>query len=45
MSKLGLPASVVINALYKQINMTKSIPFLLSLPQESATRDYDHCRV
>lgn len=39
MSKLGLPASVVINALYKQIIMTKSIPFSLSLPQEPASRD------
>ena len=39
MAKLGLPASVVINALYKQIIMTKSIPFSLSLPQEPATRD------
>lgn len=39
MSKLGLPVSVVINALYKQIIMTKSIPFSLSLPQEPATRD------
>ena len=32
MSKLGVPASVVINMLYKQIVMTKSIPFSLSLP-------------
>ncbi len=32
MSKLGVPASVVINMLYKQIVMTKSIPFTLSLP-------------
>ena len=39
MSKLGLPASVVINALYKQIIMTKSIPFSLSLPKEHATLD------
>lgn len=39
MSKLGLPASVVINALYKQIIMTKSIPFSLSLPQEPVTQD------
>lgn len=39
MSKLGLPASVVINALYKQIIMTKSIPFPLSLPKEPATLD------
>lgn len=39
MSQLGLPASVVINALYKQIIMTKSIPFSLSLPKEPATLD------
>ncbi len=32
MAKLGIPASVVINMLYKQIIMTKSIPFSLSLP-------------
>ena len=39
MSQLGLPASVVINALYKQIILTKSIPFSLSLPKEPATLD------
>ena len=39
MSKLGLPASVVINALYKQIILTKSIPFSLSLPIEPTTLD------
>ncbi len=39
MSKLGLPASVVINALYKQIILTKSIPFSLSLPKEPVTLD------
>ncbi len=39
MSQLGLPASVVINALYKQIIMTKSIPFSLSLPKEPSTLD------
>lgn len=39
MSQLGLPASVVINALYKQIIMTKSIPFSLSLPKEPTTMD------
>ena len=39
MSQLGLPASVVINALYKQIIMTKGIPFSLSLPKEPATQD------
>ncbi len=39
MSQLGLPVSVVINALYKQIILTKSIPFSLSLPKEPATLD------
>lgn len=39
MSELGIPASVVINALYKQIIMTKSIPFSLSLPKEPITLD------
>lgn len=32
MDRLGLPASVVINALYHQIILTNSIPFSLSLP-------------
>ena len=39
MSQLGLPASVVINALYKQIIMTKIIPFSLSLPKEPTALD------
>ena len=39
MSELGLPASVVINALYKQIIMTKIIPFSLSLPKEPPALD------
>ena len=39
MSKLGVPASVVINMLYKQIIMTKSIPFSLSLPKEPVALD------
>ena len=39
LSKLGVPASVVINMLYKQIIMTRSIPFSLSLPKEPATLD------
>ena len=34
MDQLGIPASVVINSLYKQIIMTKSIPFSLSIPRE-----------
>lgn len=34
MAQLGVPASVVINMLYKQIIMTRSIPFNISLPSE-----------
>ena len=32
MEMLGIPVSVVINTLYKQIIMTRSIPFSLSVP-------------
>ena len=32
MAKLGVPASTVINMLYKQIILTRSIPFALSVP-------------
>lgn len=39
LSKLGVPASVVINMLYKQIIMTRSIPFSLSIPGSPAARD------
>lgn len=39
LSKLGIPASVVINMLYKQIIMTKSIPFPLALPKEPIALD------
>lgn len=39
MAKLGIPASVVINMLYKQIIMTKSIPFSLSVPAALKARD------
>lgn len=39
MEQLGIPASVVINALYKQIIMTKSIPFSLSIPNEPVALD------
>lgn len=39
LSRLGIPASVVINALYKQIIMTGSIPFHLSLPKEPISLD------
>lgn len=39
MAKLGVPASTVINMLYKQIIMTQSIPFSLSLPKPPMARD------
>lgn len=39
MNQLGVPASVVINMLYKQIIYTKSIPFALTLNHEPITRN------
>ena len=39
MAQLGAPASVVINMLYKQIIMTKSIPFSLSVSNSFQTLD------
>jgi len=39
LAQLGVPASVVINMLYKQIIMTKSIPFSISIPTPPPARD------
>lgn len=39
MEMLGIPVSVVINTLYKQIIMTHSIPFSLSIPSIPVARD------
>lgn len=39
MNQLGIPASVVINMLYKQIVMTRSIPFALAVPSAPSARD------
>ena len=39
MDMLGIPVSVVINTLYKQIIMTHSIPFPLSVPKVPVARD------
>ena len=39
MEMLGIPVSVVINTLYKQIIMTRSIPFSLSVPTVPVARD------
>ncbi len=36
---LGVPTSVLINMLYKQIILTKGIPFSLLLPQTAVARD------
>ncbi len=33
MAQLGIPASVVINMLYKQIIMTRGIPFPMTVPK------------
>ena len=39
MEMLGIPVSVVINTLYKQIIMTRSIPFSLSGPPVPVARE------
>nr|MBP3598591.1 type II toxin-antitoxin system RelB/DinJ family antitoxin [Eubacterium sp.] len=39
LSQLGVPASVVINMLYKQIIRTKSIPFEITLESTPIARD------
>lgn len=39
MTQLGIPVSVVINMLYKQIILTKGIPFPLSLPSRPLSRE------
>ena len=39
MEMLGIPASVVINTLYKQIIMTRSIPFSLAVLAVPVARD------
>ncbi len=39
LGQLGIPASVLINMLYKQIIMTRGIPFSLSLHKEPLARD------
>ena len=38
MARLGVSASTVINMLYKQIIMTRSIPFSLSIPDTPMAR-------
>lgn len=42
MNQLGIPASVVINMLYRQIIMTNSIPFSLSVPAPVSRDEMDN---
>ncbi|MBR4473270.1 MAG: type II toxin-antitoxin system RelB/DinJ family antitoxin [Oscillospiraceae bacterium] len=39
LQKLGLPVSVVINSLYRQIIYTRGVPFSLVVPSEPKTLD------
>lgn len=39
LSQLGVPVSTVINMLYRQIIMTKSIPFSVSVPVAPVSRE------
>jgi len=39
LQKLGIPVSVVINSLYRQIIARNGIPFSLTLPKEPTTLD------
>ncbi|MBO4473279.1 MAG: type II toxin-antitoxin system RelB/DinJ family antitoxin [Clostridiales bacterium] len=39
LQKLGIPVSVVINSLYRQIIYRKGIPFSLTIPSEPRTLD------
>ena len=39
LQKLGIPVSVVINSLYRQIIYRHGIPFSLTIPQEPVTLD------
>ena len=39
MARLGVSASTVINMLYKQIIITRSIPFCLSIPDATIALD------
>lgn len=42
LNKLGIPVSVVINSLYRQIIFQRGIPFALSLPTTLKTQDEMH---
>lgn len=39
LDRLGIPVSVVINSLYRQIIFNNGIPFSMTVPKEPATMD------
>ncbi len=39
LQRLGIPVSVVINSLYRQIIYKRGVPFLMTLPAEPRTLD------
>ena len=39
LERLGIPVSVVINSLYRQIIFTNGIPFSMTIPKEPPTMD------
>ncbi len=41
LDRLGIPVSLLVNMLYKQIVMTKSIPFRISIPAETGEFDIE----
>ena len=41
LDQLGIPVSLLINMLYKQIVLTQSVPFILRLPTESGEVDIE----
>ena len=41
LEQLGIPASLMINMLYKQIVLTKGIPFRVALPSKIGELDID----
>ena len=41
LDQLGIPVSLLINMLYKQIVLTRSVPFNLRLPTESGEVDIE----
>ncbi len=41
LEQLGIPASLMINMLYKQIVLTRGIPFRVSLPDKIGEMDID----